>query len=237
MSFVHGSQGCVAYYRSHLSRHFKEPCSAVSSSMTEDAAVFGGLNNMIDGLANTYKLYEPSMIAVSTTCMAEVIGDDLQFVHQQREGEGVGAAGLRRPLRAHAGVRRQPHHRLRQHAQGNPRALLEGQGAYARRAHQHHPGLRWVRGRQQPRAQANARSHGRAIHHSLRRLRPVRHALRRAVPHVRRRDQRRRHQGVPQRQGDAVDAGALHDQDPGVLRRARPDRRRRPLSDGRRGDR
>ena len=26
MSFVHGSQGCVAYYRSHLSRHFKEPC-------------------------------------------------------------------------------------------------------------------------------------------------------------------------------------------------------------------
>jgi nitrogenase molybdenum-iron protein beta chain len=77
MSFVHGSQGCVAYYRSHLSRHFKEPCSAVSSSMTEDAAVFGGLNNMVDGLANTYKLYSPKMIAVSTTCMAEVIGDDL----------------------------------------------------------------------------------------------------------------------------------------------------------------
>ena len=78
MSFVHGSQGCVAYYRSHLSRHFKEPCSAVSSSMTEDAAVFGGQQNMIDGLANTYSLYSPKMIAVSTTCMAEVIGDDLQ---------------------------------------------------------------------------------------------------------------------------------------------------------------
>ena len=30
--FVHGSQGCVAYYRSHLSRHFKEPSSCVSSS-------------------------------------------------------------------------------------------------------------------------------------------------------------------------------------------------------------
>ncbi|MGO7420093.1 DUF3364 domain-containing protein, partial [Rhizobium ruizarguesonis] len=59
MSFVHGSQGCVAYYRSHLSRHFKEPSSAVSSSMTEDAAVFGGLKNMIDGLANTYQLYDP----------------------------------------------------------------------------------------------------------------------------------------------------------------------------------
>jgi nitrogenase molybdenum-iron protein beta chain len=77
LSFVHGSQGCVAYYRSHLARHFKEPSSVVSSSMTEDAAVFGGLNNMVDGLQNTYTLYEPKMIAVSTTCMAEVIGDDL----------------------------------------------------------------------------------------------------------------------------------------------------------------
>ena len=28
LPFVHGSQGCVAYYRSHLSRHFKEPTSA-----------------------------------------------------------------------------------------------------------------------------------------------------------------------------------------------------------------
>ena len=77
LPFVHGSQGCVAYFRSHFSRHFKEPSSAVSSSMTEDAAVFGGLNNMVDGLANSYSLYKPKMIAVSTTCMAEVIGDDL----------------------------------------------------------------------------------------------------------------------------------------------------------------
>src|ERR1035437_5956901 len=77
LPFVHGSQGCVAYYRSHFSRHFKEPSSCVSSSMTEDAAVFGGLNNMIDGLANTYSMYKPKMIAVSTTCMAEVIGDDV----------------------------------------------------------------------------------------------------------------------------------------------------------------
>ena len=69
MPLVHGSQGCVAYYRSHLSRHFKEPCSCVSSSMTDDAAVFGGLNNMVDGLANTKALYNPKMIAVSTTCI------------------------------------------------------------------------------------------------------------------------------------------------------------------------
>ena len=77
LPFVHGSQGCVAYFRTHLTRHFKEPFSAVSSSMTEDAAVFGGLKNMIEGLANAYALYKPKMIALCTTCMAEVIGDDL----------------------------------------------------------------------------------------------------------------------------------------------------------------
>lgn len=92
LSFVHGSQGCVAYYRSHFSRHFKEPTSCVSSSMTEDAAVFGGLNNMIDGLANAYNLYKPDMIAVSTTCMAEVIGDDLNaFIKTSKEKGSVPA--------------------------------------------------------------------------------------------------------------------------------------------------
>jgi len=90
LPFVHGSQGCVAYYRSHFSRHFKEPTSAVSTSMTEDAAVFGGQGNMIDGLANAFNIYKPKMIAVSTTCMAEVIGDDLNaYIKNAKEKEAV----------------------------------------------------------------------------------------------------------------------------------------------------
>ncbi len=90
LPFVHGSQGCVAYFRSHFTRHFKEPFSAVSSSMTEDAAVFGGQNNLIDGLATSYNLYKPKMIAVSTTCMAEVIGDDLQaFITNAKAANSV----------------------------------------------------------------------------------------------------------------------------------------------------
>jgi nitrogenase molybdenum-iron protein beta chain len=90
LPFVHGSQGCVAYFRSHFTRHFKEPFSAVSSSMTEDAAVFGGQNNMIDGLATSYNLYKPKMIAVCTTCMAEVIGDDLQaFINNAKAAGSV----------------------------------------------------------------------------------------------------------------------------------------------------
>ncbi|CCQ53372.1 Nitrogenase (molybdenum-iron) beta chain [Crocosphaera watsonii WH 8502] len=90
LPFVHGSQGCVAYFRTHLTRHFKEPVSAVSSSMTENAAVFGGLRNMVDGLANAYALYKPKMIAICTTCMAEVIGDDLgAFVGNARQDGSI----------------------------------------------------------------------------------------------------------------------------------------------------
>lgn len=89
LPFVHGSQGCVAYFRSHLSRHFKEPVPAVSTSMTEDAAVFGGLSNMIEGLENAYALYKPKMFAISTTCMAEVIGDDLNAFIKKAKQQGV----------------------------------------------------------------------------------------------------------------------------------------------------
>jgi nitrogenase molybdenum-iron protein beta chain len=89
LPFVQGAQGCVAYFRSHLSRHFKEPMTAVSTSMTEDAAVFGGLNNMLEGLENAYTLYHPKMLAVSTTCMAEVIGDDLNAYIRTAREKGV----------------------------------------------------------------------------------------------------------------------------------------------------
>ncbi len=86
MPYVHGSQGCVAYFRTYFNRHFKEPIACVSDSMTEDAAVFGGQKNMFDGLENCKKVYEPDMIAVSTTCMAEVIGDDLNaFIGNARK--------------------------------------------------------------------------------------------------------------------------------------------------------
>ncbi|MDR3587040.1 MAG: nitrogenase molybdenum-iron protein subunit beta [Desulfosporosinus sp.] len=78
LPFTHGSQGCTAYFRSTLSRHFREPVAAVSDSMTEDSAVFGGQGNMIEGLKNAHAVYDPKVIAIFTSCMAEVIGDDIK---------------------------------------------------------------------------------------------------------------------------------------------------------------
>lgn len=90
LPFIHGSQGCTAYFRNNLSRHYREPIAAVSDSMTEDAAVFGGQNNLIEGLQNAYNLYKPSLMAVFTTCMAEVIGDDIKaYVDNARHKNAV----------------------------------------------------------------------------------------------------------------------------------------------------
>lgn len=77
MPHSHGSQGCVSYHRTFLSRHFKEPAIASTSSFTEGASVFGGGSNIKTGVKNVFDIYNPDIIAVHTTCLSETIGDDL----------------------------------------------------------------------------------------------------------------------------------------------------------------
>nr|WP_072771817.1 nitrogenase molybdenum-iron protein subunit beta [Desulfitobacterium chlororespirans] len=89
LPFTHGSQGCTAYFRSTLSRHFREPVASVSDSMTEDSAVFGGQANFIEGLKNAYTVYNPKVIAVYTSCMAEVIGDDISSFLGNAKDQGA----------------------------------------------------------------------------------------------------------------------------------------------------
>ena len=98
LPFVHGAQGCASYYRSTLNRHFREPAPAVSDAMTEDGAVFGGQNNLHEGLENAIKLYKPKMIAVFTSCMPEIIGDDLTAFLRNARQKGVVPEGLPVPF-------------------------------------------------------------------------------------------------------------------------------------------
>ncbi len=77
MPHSHGSQGCVSFHRMYLTRHFKEPAIAASSSFTEGASVFGGGSNLKTSVKNIFDIYNPDIIAVHTTCLSETIGDDL----------------------------------------------------------------------------------------------------------------------------------------------------------------
>ena len=80
MPHSHGSQGCCAYHRSHLTRHHKEPIVATTSSFTEGASVFGGLANLKTALDNIFSIYDPDIVSVHTTCLSEVIGDDIPMI-------------------------------------------------------------------------------------------------------------------------------------------------------------
>jgi hypothetical protein len=55
----HGSQGCYAYHRSALTRHYKEPVMAATSAFTEGASVFGGQANLLQAIDNIFSVYEP----------------------------------------------------------------------------------------------------------------------------------------------------------------------------------
>lgn len=88
MPHSHGSQGCCSYHRSHLTRHYKDPVIATTSSFTEGSSVFGGMANLIQALENIFSIYKPEIVAVHTTCLSEVIGDDIPTMIKKAIEEG-----------------------------------------------------------------------------------------------------------------------------------------------------
>jgi nitrogenase molybdenum-iron protein NifN len=76
---LHGSQGCSTYIRRYLISHFKEPLDVASTNFSEHSAVFGGRQNFVAALANLKRQYNPSLIGVATTCLAETMGEDLSL--------------------------------------------------------------------------------------------------------------------------------------------------------------
>jgi nitrogenase molybdenum-iron protein beta chain len=81
----HGSQGCCSYHRMHLTRHFRDPVMASTSSFTEGASVFGGGANLKTAIKNVFEIYNPDVMAVHTTCLSETIGDDIPTIIKQSE--------------------------------------------------------------------------------------------------------------------------------------------------------
>ncbi|MBN2222020.1 MAG: nitrogenase molybdenum-iron protein subunit beta, partial [Vallitaleaceae bacterium] len=60
-----------------LTRHYRDPIIASTSSFTEGACVFGGKSNLKKGLENVFEIYNPEVVAINTTCLSETIGDDI----------------------------------------------------------------------------------------------------------------------------------------------------------------
>lgn len=82
---LHGSQGCSTYIRRYLISHFREPVDIACSNFGEQTAIFGGGVNLQTALDNIRRQYDPALIGIATTCLAETIGDDVpMFLRQYR---------------------------------------------------------------------------------------------------------------------------------------------------------
>ncbi len=78
IGIVHGGQGCVMFVRLLFSQHFKESFELASSSVHEDAAVFGALKRVEEGVDVLLMRYpDVKVIPIISTCSTEVIGDDI----------------------------------------------------------------------------------------------------------------------------------------------------------------
>ncbi|WEL16777.1 Nitrogenase molybdenum-iron protein beta chain [Halorhabdus sp. SVX81] len=77
---IHGSNGCATYPRHEMNRHFEEPVETGVTSLTEGSTVFGGADNLIEGLENIYERVDPTMITGISTCLSETIGDDIEGI-------------------------------------------------------------------------------------------------------------------------------------------------------------
>lgn len=84
----HGSQGCCSYHRSALSRHFKEPVMAATSSFSEGSSVFGGSANLTQAIDTIFAVYKPEVVAIHTTCLSETIGDDMTQIVSKAADDG-----------------------------------------------------------------------------------------------------------------------------------------------------
>lgn len=80
MVIIHGSQGCSTYMRRHIAEHFNEPVDVASSSLDEKGTIYGGESNLKKGLDNLIKVYNPGMVGVLSTCLAETIGEDIRRI-------------------------------------------------------------------------------------------------------------------------------------------------------------
>ncbi len=75
---VHGAQGCSMFVRLLFAQHYKENFEIASSSVHEDAAVFGATKRVEEAIDVMIQRYpHVRVIPIITTCSTEVIGDDI----------------------------------------------------------------------------------------------------------------------------------------------------------------
>lgn len=77
LPIIHGSQGCAAFIKSLMTRHYQEPIAIQTSALQEMNVIFGAESAMIEALDTVIAKHDPEIIGVLSTALTEVAGDDM----------------------------------------------------------------------------------------------------------------------------------------------------------------
>ncbi|MEA5495713.1 nitrogenase iron-molybdenum cofactor biosynthesis protein NifN [Limnoraphis robusta] len=76
----HGSQGCTAFAKVILVRHFREAIPLSTTAMTEVSSILGGEENITTAILTLVEKAKPDVIGLLTTGLTETRGDDMQRI-------------------------------------------------------------------------------------------------------------------------------------------------------------
>ena len=76
----HGSQGCTAFAKVLMVRHFREAIPLATTAMTEVTTILGGEDNIETAIKTLLEKAKPELIALFTTALTETRGDDMDGI-------------------------------------------------------------------------------------------------------------------------------------------------------------
>ena len=80
LPMLHGSQGCTAFGKVFLVRHFREPIPLQTTAMDQVSTVMNADENVIEGLRVICEKNAPEVIGLPTTGLSETQGTDIRRV-------------------------------------------------------------------------------------------------------------------------------------------------------------
>lgn len=80
MPLFHGSQGCTAFAKVLLVRHFREAIPMATTAMTEVTTILGGEENVEQAILTLLEKAKPDIIGLLTTGLTETRGDDMKGI-------------------------------------------------------------------------------------------------------------------------------------------------------------
>lgn len=80
MPLLHGSQGCTAFAKVALVRHFREAIPLATTAMTEVTTILGGEDNVEQAILTLVEKSKPEIIGLCTTGLTETRGEDMEGI-------------------------------------------------------------------------------------------------------------------------------------------------------------